>query len=86
MLNATFIGAFSGLGICSFGVYGLRQMRARVLAGRNRIKVVHGLAGKYQLLIREGKAPRWPLVLYRTCFPLGMVVAFASILFTKKIP
>jgi len=86
MLNATFVGAFSGLGIFLLGVYGLRYMQARVLGGWNRVKVVHGLTGKYQVLIREGKAPQWPLVLYRVCFPLGVVVAFASILLTKRVP
>ena len=86
MLNATFVGAFSGLGIFLFGVYGLRCMQARVLGGWNRAEVVHGLTRKYRVLIREGKAPRWPLVLYRICFPLGIVVAFASILLTKRVP
>ena len=86
MVNAAVVGAFSGLSIFLLGVHGLRYMQARVLGGWNQAKVIHGLTGKYQILIREGKAPLWPLVLYRVCFPLGVVVAFASILLTNKVP
>jgi hypothetical protein len=86
MVNATDVGAFLGLGIFGLGVLGLEHMQARVVGGWNRIKVIPDLSRKYRALINEGKAPLWPLVLYRVCFPLGIVVAFASIFFTKSLP
>lgn len=86
MANAAEIGAFSGLGIFLLGANGLRYMQAHVLGGWNKVKIVHDLTGRYRSLIREGKAPLWPLVLYWVCFPLGIVVAFASILLTKTTP
>jgi hypothetical protein len=86
MVNATIVGAFSGLGIFLVGVHGLRYMQVRVVGGWNRVKVIPDLTGKYRALIREGKAPRWPLVLYWVCFPLGVIVAFASIFLSKQVP
>jgi hypothetical protein len=85
MPNTTIVGALSGLGIFALGVHGLRYMQARVLGGWNRVKVVHDLTGKYRVLIREAKAPLWPLILYWVCSPLGIVVAFGAILLTKRL-
>ena len=85
MLNATIAGAFLGVGISGVGIHGLRYMQARVFGGWNRVRIAHDLTGQYRALIRDGKAPLWPLVLYRVCFPLGIVIAFASILLGKVI-
>jgi hypothetical protein len=79
MLNAGIACGFLGIGICWLGVYGRRYMQARVFGGWNRIRTTRDLAGQYRALIREGKAPLWPLVLFRVCFPLGIVIAFASL-------
>ena len=83
MHNLTIVGAFLGVGISALGVHGLRYMQARVLGGWNRVRIMHNLTGKYRVLIREGNAPLWPLVLFRVCFPLGIVIAFASIIWVK---
>lgn len=86
MLNATSVGVLLGFAIFLVGVHGLRYMQARIHGGWNRIQVVHNFFGKYRTLIREGKAPLWPLILYWVCFPLGIIVTFASIILTKSLP
>lgn len=78
MLDAGVVVMFVGVGIASLGVQGRRYMQARVYGGWNRLRVTRNLAGQYRALIREGKAPLWPLVLFRVCFPLGIVIALAS--------
>jgi hypothetical protein len=83
MHNLTIVGAFLGVGISGLGVHGLRYMQARVLGGWNRVRIMRDLTGKYRVLIREGNAPLWPLVLFRVCFPLGIVICFASIIWVK---
>jgi hypothetical protein len=83
MHNLTGVGAFFGVGVSALGVHGLRYMQARVYGGWNRVRITHHLTGKYRALIREGNEPLWPLVLYRVCFPLGIAIAFASILWVK---
>lgn len=79
MRDTAIVIMFLGVGICWLGVYGRRYMQARVFGGWNRIRATRDLAGQYRALIREGKAPRWPLVLFRICFHLGVVIAFASL-------
>lgn len=83
MINLTGVGAFSGVGIFLLGVHGRRYMQARVYGGWNRIRITHDLTGKYRVMIREGKAPLWPLVVFRICIPLGIVITFASIIWIK---
>jgi len=85
MLNTPTVGAFSGLGIVMIGVYCLRRMQASVFGGWNRVRVTRDLTGKYKALIREGKAPLWPLIIYRVCIPLGTVIAFGSVFLTKTV-
>jgi hypothetical protein len=79
MFNAGIVGGFLGVGISGVGVLGLQHMQARVFGGWNRVRITRNFSGQYRALIRERKAPRWPLVLYRVCFPLGIVIAFASL-------
>jgi hypothetical protein len=83
MLSATIVCAFLGLAISAAGIHGLRYMQSRVFGGWNRVRVIRNLTGRYRVLILEENAPVWPLVLYRVCFPLGIVVAFAAILWVK---
>jgi hypothetical protein len=86
MLNTTVLGAFSGFAVFLLGVHGFRYMQARVHGGWNRIRVMHGLTGKYLMLVRAKEAPLWPLLVFWICFPLGIVVAFASILLSRPVP
>jgi hypothetical protein len=83
MINLAGVGGFLGIGVFVLGVRGHRYMQARVFGGWNRIRITRDLTGKYRVLIREGKAPLWPLVLFRECVPLGIVIAFASIVWVK---
>jgi hypothetical protein len=79
MFNVTFIGPYLGLGIFGAGVYAQRYMHARIVGRSHPLQIVRDFTGKYRDLIREDKAPLWPLVLFRTCIPLGIVLVFASI-------
>jgi hypothetical protein len=72
-----------GLGISGLGVHGLRYMQARIHGGWNRVKIVPDFFAKYRSMVRAGDAPLWPLVLYWVCFPLGILVAFGSIIWIK---
>lgn len=83
MLNATTVGALVGLAVSAAGVHGRRYMQARVYGGWNRVRITRDLTGQYRALIRESKAPLWPLVLFRVCFPLGIIIVFASILWVR---
>ena len=83
MINLTGVGAFGGFGVFALGVHGHRYMQARVFGGWNRIRITHDLTGRYRALIREGKTPLWPLVLFRVCVPQGIVITFASIIWVK---
>ncbi|MEK6396898.1 MAG: hypothetical protein V4734_02335 [Terriglobus sp.] len=38
---------------------------------------------RYQELVREGQAPRWPLTASWVCIPVGIAIAFGSILFSR---
>jgi hypothetical protein len=80
MLNVSTFGAFIGFGIFGLGVHGFRYMQARILGGWNRARIIHDFFAKYRTLIREEKAPLWPLLLCMICIPLGIVIAFTSIL------
>jgi hypothetical protein len=62
MLNITVVCGFLGIGISALGVHGRRYMQSRVFGGWNRVRITHDLTGKYRVLIREGNAPLWPLV------------------------
>ena len=86
MLNATSVGVLLGFAIFLVGVHGFRYMQARIYGGWIRVQGPFNFFGKYRALIREGKAPLWPLILYGVCSPLGIIVAFASILLTKTVP
>jgi hypothetical protein len=86
MLNATVLGAFSGFAVFLSGVHGFRYMRARVLGDWNGIRTVRDLTGKYRVLVRAEGAPLWPLLVYRICIPLGIVVTFASIFLSRPGP
>ena len=83
MSNFTGLCAFGGLGVFALGIHGLRYMQARVLGGWNKIKVISDLTGKYRILIRESNAPRWPLIVYRICVPLGIMITFLAILWIR---
>lgn len=83
MFNATIAGTLLGFGISALGVHGRRYMQARVFGGWNRVRITRDLTAKYRTLIREGKAPLWPLMLFRVCLPLGIIIIFASILWVR---
>jgi hypothetical protein len=83
MTDLTGICVFGGLGIFTLGIHGLRYMQARVVGGWNKIRIIRGLTGKYEILVRESNAPLWPLVVYRVCIPLGIALTFSSILWIK---
>jgi len=85
MLSATAIGAYTGLVIFGAGIYAQRYMHWRIVGGSHPLKIVRGLTGKYRTLIREAKAPLWPLILCWVCIPLGIVVAFGSILLSPPL-
>ena len=40
--------------------------------------------GSYRNLVREGRAPLWPLIANYVCVALGMSIMFGSILFGKN--
>lgn len=87
----TIIGivAFSGVAIFWLGTYGRMQMKFRVLGVRDYIQVVPGLTLKYQQLIRDEKAPKWPLILWWWCIPLGVAVWISPVLWgicTRSLP
>ena len=83
MLIGTIVGTSLGIGIFGLGVHGPKYMQARVFGSWNRLRITRNLSGKYRALIREGNAPLWPLLLFRVCIPLGIVIAFASVLWVK---
>lgn len=86
MFDVTFIGGYLGVGIFGVGVYAQRYMHARIVGGSHPLKIVRSFTGKYIALIREGKAPVWPLILFGICIPLGIVVAFGSIFLMPPPP
>jgi hypothetical protein len=83
MFHLTAICAFGGIGVSALGIHGLRYMQARVLGGWNRVQVAHDLTERYRALVRESNAPLWPLITYRVCMPLGVVITFSSILWIR---
>jgi len=85
MLIATAIGAYTGLVIFGAGVYALRYMHARIVGGSHPLKIIPRLTEKYRRLNREGKAPLWPLILCWVCMPLGVIVAFVSVLLSPPL-
>ena len=78
-----------GVAIGSLGVQGRLEMKSRVLGVRNDLKVVPDLTLKYQQLIRDEKAPKLPLLLWRWCFPIGIAVCISPFLWlicTNSLP
>jgi hypothetical protein len=85
MLITTAVGAYTGLITFGAGVYAQRYMHARVVGGSHLLKIVPRLTEKYWRLIRAGEAPLWPLILCWVCIPLGVIVAFASVLLSPPL-
>jgi len=85
MLNSTVVGAYAGFAIFMAGAYARQYMHNRIVGGYFPLRIVRGLSEKYKFLIREDKAPLWPLILFRICIPLGIVVTFASIFLTPSL-
>ena len=78
-----------GVAIASLGVNGRLEMKFRVLGVRDHLKIVPDLTLKYRQLIRDGNAPKWPLTLWRWCFPIGVAVLISPILWgicTNSLP
>ena len=78
-----------GVAIASLGINGRMEMKFRVLGARNYLEVVPDLTLKYQQLIRDGKAPKWPLTLWSWCFPIGVAVWISPVLWgicTRSLP
>jgi hypothetical protein len=83
MLNLTYVCAVFGIGIFGFGVYGMTYMNFRVQGINNFLRPLSDLRAKYRRLVKEGGAPAWPLIVSAVCMPVGILIAFAAVLFSK---
>jgi len=80
MQTLTGIVALLGVAVFGLGVHGRLEMKFRVLGVRDHLKIVPDLTQKYQQLIRDEKAPEWPLTLWRWCAPIGVAVWISPVL------
>jgi len=39
---------------------------------------------KYKQLIKDGKAPKWPLMVTRICIPLGFMICLFGVFFVDR--
>lgn len=62
--------------------------RAYILRRTNRLAefLSRGSAGvdSYRELVREGRAPLWPLIMNYVFVPLGIAIMFGAILFCRN--
>jgi hypothetical protein len=77
----TFPVACLGFGIFAIAVFGRLHMMRTV--GANLAFNNKKLVDCYKGLVRDGLAPRWPLIAPWVCVPLSFAIAFGSILFSR---
>ena len=74
------IGAFTGMAVVAIASFAYQYMLWRVWISDSR-RWGRDVMDRYEKLVRSKQAPKWPKILVWLCGPLGICIAFGSILF-----
>jgi len=72
-----------GIAVFWFAVHARLRMKERISGKKNSLEVISDLSAKYQQLIEEKGAPKWPLLVWRVCMPVGLCIALGAVFLSR---
>lgn len=72
-----------GIAVFCIGVAARMYMVIRLNGWAGYLSRQKNLTKNYRLLIENERASRWPILESGACLPLGVVIVFSAILFSK---